>query len=122
MIGHCKCHFVFKHTKIHEEELNFSKTFFSRRPVLLKYHIWSIVLYGAGKWTVPKVDQMYLETFEMWCWRRMEKIILTDRVKSEVLQGIKEERNILRTSTVTHREANSIRCIFRGNCHIKTCY
>jgi hypothetical protein len=27
VIGHCKCHFVFQHTKIHEEELNFSKSF-----------------------------------------------------------------------------------------------
>jgi hypothetical protein len=34
VIGHCKCHFVFQHTKIHKEGLNFSKTFFSRRPVL----------------------------------------------------------------------------------------
>jgi hypothetical protein len=28
------CHFVLQHTKIHEEELNFSKKFFSGRPVL----------------------------------------------------------------------------------------
>jgi hypothetical protein len=47
----------------------------------LKNHIWSIALYGAVSWTVPIVDQIYLEAFEMWRWRRMEKIILTDRVK-----------------------------------------
>jgi hypothetical protein len=33
VIGHCKCHFVFQHTKILEEVLNFSKKAFSRRPV-----------------------------------------------------------------------------------------
>jgi hypothetical protein len=27
VIGHLKCHFVFQHTKIHEEEINFSKIF-----------------------------------------------------------------------------------------------
>jgi hypothetical protein len=30
----------------------------------------------------------------MWCWRRMEKISWTDRVKNEeVLHRVKEERN-----------------------------
>jgi hypothetical protein len=42
--------------------------------------IWRITLYGAETWTLRKVDQKYLESFEMWCWRRMEKISWTDRV------------------------------------------
>ena len=34
----------------------------------------------------------------MWCWRRMEKISWTDRVRNEeVLLRDKEERNILHT-------------------------
>jgi hypothetical protein len=41
-------------------------------------------------------DQKYLEAFEMWCWRRMEKISLTDLVRNEeVLHRGKEERNVL---------------------------
>jgi hypothetical protein len=40
----------------------------------------------------------HLESFEMWCWRRMEKISLTDRVRNEeVLHTVKEGRNILKT-------------------------
>jgi hypothetical protein len=40
----------------------------------------------------------YLESFEMWCWSRMEKISWTDQVRNEeVLQRVKEERNILQT-------------------------
>jgi len=31
-----------------------------------------------------KVDQKYLESTEMWCWRNIEKISWTDRVRSEV--------------------------------------
>jgi hypothetical protein len=32
----------------------------------------------------------------MWCWRRMERISWTDRVRNgEVLLRVKEERNIL---------------------------
>jgi hypothetical protein len=44
-------------------------------------------------WTLRKVDQKYLKSFEMWCWRRMEKISWTDRVRNEeVLHRVKEER------------------------------
>jgi hypothetical protein len=44
--------------------------------------IWRLALYGAETWTLWKVDQKYLEHFEMWCWRRMEKISWTDHVRN----------------------------------------
>jgi hypothetical protein len=40
------------------------------RKKLVKCYIWSIALYGTVTWTLQKVDQKYLESFEMWCWRR----------------------------------------------------
>jgi len=46
-------------------------------------YIWSIALCGVETWTLQKVDRKYLEGFEMWCWRRMEKITWTDRVRNE---------------------------------------
>jgi len=58
--------------------------------------IWSIALYGSETWTVLAVDQKHLESFEMWCWRRMEKISWTDHVRNEeVLLRVKEQKNIL---------------------------
>jgi hypothetical protein len=42
---------------------------------LVKCYIWIIVLYGAETWTLRAVEQKHLESFEMWCWRRMEEII-----------------------------------------------
>ena len=63
----------------------------------MKGYIWSIALYGAETWTLRAVGQKYLESFEMWCWRRMEKISWTHRVRNEdVLLRVKEQRNILR--------------------------
>jgi hypothetical protein len=57
----------------------------------------------------------YLESFEMWCWRRMEKINWTDRVrKEEVLHRVKKERNIVHT--IKRRKANWIGHILRRNC------
>jgi len=42
--------------------------------------------------------QKYLDTFEMWCWMKLEKITSTDRVKNEaVLREVKMENNVLHT-------------------------
>jgi hypothetical protein len=44
------------------------------------------------------MDQKYLEIFEMFCWRRIGKIVWTDRVMNgKVLHTVVEERNILHT-------------------------
>jgi hypothetical protein len=37
------------------------------RKNLLTCYIWSIASYGAEAWMLWKVDQKYLESFEMWC-------------------------------------------------------
>jgi hypothetical protein len=43
------------------------------RKKLAKSYIWSRALYGAENRILRKVDQNYLESFEMWWWRNMEK-------------------------------------------------
>jgi len=50
---------------------------------LVKCYIWSIALYDAETGTLRAVDQKHLESFEMWFWRRMEKISWTDHVRNE---------------------------------------
>jgi hypothetical protein len=52
-----------------------SKLDLNVRKILVKCYIWSIALYGAETWTLQKVDQKYLESLEMCCWRTMKKII-----------------------------------------------
>jgi hypothetical protein len=63
----------------------------------VKCYIQIIAVYGAETWTLQKLDQKYLDRFEMWCWRTMERINWTVRVTNEeVLQRV-EDRNILNT-------------------------
>ena len=50
------------------------------RNKLVKCYTCSIALYGAETWTLHKADQKYLESFKMWCWRRIVKISWTDHV------------------------------------------
>jgi hypothetical protein len=85
------------------------------RKKLGKCYVWSIALYGAETWTLRAVDQKHLESFEMWCWRRMEKISWTDHVRNEdVLLRVEEQRNILHE--IRKRKANWIGHILRRNC------
>jgi hypothetical protein len=48
---------------------------------------------------MEKLNTMYSdESFEMWCWRRMEKVSWTDGINNEAaLHRVKNERNILHT-------------------------
>jgi len=91
---------------------------FKLRKKLVKCYIWSITLYGAETWTIRAVDQKQLGSFEMWCWRRMENISWTDRVRyEEVLLRVNEQRNILHE--IRKRQANWIGQILRRNCLLK---
>jgi hypothetical protein len=74
-----------------------SKLDLNLRRKLVKLYIWSAALYDAETCTVRKVDKD-LESFEIWFWRRLEKM---SDMKYYVL---KEERNIL--PTVKRRKAN----------------
>jgi len=65
--------------------------------------------------TLRAVDQKHLESFEMWCWRRMKKISWTDHVRNEeVLLRVKEQRNILHE--IRKWKANWIGHILCRNC------
>ena len=41
---------------------------------IMKCLVWSVALYAAETWTFTQTDRRGLEAFEMWIWRRMEKI------------------------------------------------
>jgi hypothetical protein len=59
-----------------------------------------------------------MENFEMWCWRRMEKIGWTDHVRNEaVLLRVKEQRNIIHE--ISKRKANWIGHILCRNCLLR---
>jgi len=96
-------HFVFKRLR--------------KKPV--KCYILStlLVLCGAETWTLGKADQKHLESFEMWCRRRLEKIGRTDRVKNEeILHKVKEEINVLHT--IRRRKVNPLKPELNPICYL----
>jgi hypothetical protein len=67
---------------MHGDSTNVLSIRMEMRKKQVKCYIWSMALYGAETWTLRAAGQKYLESFEMWCWRRME-ISLTNHVRNE---------------------------------------
>ncbi|KAI5634899.1 hypothetical protein NE865_12382 [Phthorimaea operculella] len=85
---------------------------------LVKTYIWSIALYGSETWTMTQRDRERLEAFEMWCWRRMEKISWTEkRTNEEVLRRVDEKRALLRT--IENRRGKMIGHLIRHDHFLK---
>jgi len=113
-----KCRIAMAKAAFNKKRALFTSTLdLELRKKLVKCYICSIALYGAETWTLRAVDQKHLESFKMWCWRRMEKISWTDHVRNEdvhVLIRVKEQRNVLHE--IRKRKANWIGHILRRDC------
>jgi len=111
-----KCRIAMVKAAFNKKRILFTSTLdLELRKKLVKCYIWSIALYGTETWALRTVDQTHLESFEMWCWRRMEKISWTDHARNEeVLFRVKEQRNILHE--IRKRKANWIGHTLRRNC------
>ena len=38
---------------------------------LVNNMVFPVVMYGCESWTVKKVEHQRIDTFELWCWRRL---------------------------------------------------
>ena len=114
-----KCRLAMAKVALNKKRALFNSTLdLELRKKLVKCYIWNIALYGAETWMFWYVDQKHLESFEMWCWRRMEKISWTYYVRNEeVLLGVKDQRNILHE--ISKWKANWFGHILRRNCHLQ---
>jgi hypothetical protein len=75
------------------------------KKIVISY-IWKTALYDKKTWKLWEVNQKYMQSFEMWCWRRME-ISWTDHVTN-----IRESRR----DKIKRKKANFIGHILHSNC------
>ena len=41
---------------------------------LVKAMIFAVVMYGRESWTVKKAERQRIDSFELWCWRRLLRV------------------------------------------------
>ena len=46
---------------------------------LVKALVFPVVMYGCESWTVKKAEHQRIDTFELWCWRRLLRVPWTAR-------------------------------------------
>ena len=75
-------------------------------------------MYGAETWTLRWNEQKQLEAFEMWIWRRMERVKWAERIKNAaVLKRVGEGRKML--ELIKKRKRNRLGQRLRTNFLLK---
>ena len=46
---------------------------------LVKAMVFPVVMYGCESWTVKKPERRKIDAFELWCWRRLLRVLWTAR-------------------------------------------
>ena len=46
---------------------------------LVKAMVFPVVMYGCESWTVKKAECQRMDAFELWCWRRLLRVLWTAR-------------------------------------------
>ena len=46
---------------------------------LVKAMVFPVVMYGCESWTVKKAEHHRIDAFELWCWRRLLRVLWTAR-------------------------------------------
>jgi len=81
---------------------------------MVKTLVWPVALYGCETWTMKKEVVDKLNAFEMWVWRRMEKVSWQDKkTNEEVLAAVGEERCFIQA--IVKRKKYLIGQVGRGN-------
>ena len=59
---------------------------------LVKAMVFPVVMYGCESWTIKKAEQWRIEAFELWCWRRLLRVLWTARRSNQsILMEISSE-------------------------------
>ena len=62
---------------------------------LVKAMVFPVVMYGCESWTIKKVECWRIDAFELWCWRRLLRILWTARRSTQsILKEISPEYSL----------------------------
>ena len=62
---------------------------------LVKAMVFPVVMYGCESWTIRNAECQRIDAFELWCWRRLLRVIWTARRSNQsVLKEIGPEYSL----------------------------
>ena len=62
---------------------------------LVKAMVFPVVMYGCESWTIQKTECRRIDAFELWCWRRLLRVLWTARrFNQSILKVISPEYSL----------------------------
>ena len=62
---------------------------------LVKAMVFAVVMYGCESWTIKRAEVRKIDTFELWCWRRLSRVPWTTRRSNQsILKEISPEYSL----------------------------
>ena len=67
----------------------------STKVCLVQAMVFPVVMYGCESWTIMKAECQRIDTFELWCWRRLLRVPWTARrSRQSILKEISPENSL----------------------------
>ena len=62
---------------------------------LVKAMVFPVVMYGCQSWTIKKAECQRIDAFQLWCWRRLSRVLWTARSSNKsILKEISPEYSL----------------------------
>ena len=69
----------------------YSSNYMPTKVRLVKALFFPVVMYGCESWTIKKAEHRRIDAFELWCWRRLLRVLWTAQRSN---QSILKEMNL----------------------------
>ena len=62
---------------------------------LVKAMVFPVIMCGCESWTIKRADHLRIDAFELWCWRRLLRVLWTARRSNQsILKEISPEYSL----------------------------
>ena len=66
----------------------------STKVCVVKVMVFPVVIYGCESWTIKKDEHRRIDTFKLWCWRRLLRVLWTARSNQSIIKEINPEYSL----------------------------
>ena len=75
--------------------IKMQRHYFGNKVHLVKAMVFPVVMYGCESWTIKKAERQRIDAFELWCWRRLLRLLWTARRSNQsILKEISPEYSL----------------------------
>ena len=68
---------------------------FPTKVCLVRAMVFPVVMYGYESWTIKKAEHYEIDAFELWCWRRLLRVLwIARRYNQSILKEISPEYSL----------------------------